>query len=168
MKTTEKTAKEKGLRLVVSRTAFHGLRGSGKVYEAVLDGEVIYTGSFEQTKTEVESVGMEYLRDRWKANTTPYVAVCLDGTVNTAYEYMTGSVEVTSHRLPVVDGVLRHSGSMCGGLKIDGKSVTVREYLAHEVARYNECITPMEQLGKELPAVSTDMAHDDATELATV
>jgi hypothetical protein len=67
-----------------------------------------------------------------------YSSVTADGSILTSREYAPGEAEYAFHRKE--DG--SQSGSCMGLMQINEKCVSLREYHAYVLSRYNEAVTP--------------------------
>lgn len=128
--------------LVVTKERRYGQMGKGKQFYAVS------LGSCQLATDDHKDIALDkawrQIQDVLDSNMHAVgVAVAVDGTVISCREYQTGCVETIHHR-PVNGQTVRmgHGCSM-GQLAINGKPVSLKVYLEHELERYNECVTPI-------------------------
>lgn len=126
------------MKLEITRVRLYGRASNGHIYVACIGCDQIATGA---TKAEAEANAWQVISDTMRAQMYAIgVAVANDGTVITVREYQAGQVETVHHRGH--DPVLMGHGSCMSRIEIDGKPVTLRAYLAHELERYNDCTVP--------------------------
>ena len=122
-------------KLVITKERLYGRGAIRYTYVASIGMNRIASGS---TKAEAEANAWQQIAETMETQMSAVgVAVANDGTVITVREYQTGQVE-TMHCREWKDGMYMGHGACMGQLKIEGKPVKIREYLAHELNRYND------------------------------
>lgn len=128
--------------LTIIKEKLFGRRNKNYIYRARLGSVEIAAGYTREQATTNAWANIEATMAVQMAAVR--VAVAADGTVKVAREYQRGEVEVTAHRREDTATLYRSDGSSMGRLEIDGARVDLREYLTHEIERYNACTGTVE------------------------